>query len=507
MRQHIEPVSSVDSAWLAMEAPNNLMMICGILTFREPLDFTKLTEVVQKRFLRSERFRQRLLHPKIPLSPSTWTPPFWENDPDFDLMNHLHEITLPHPAHRGALRDAVSRLISTPLDMERPLWEMHLIHGFEGGSVLVERTHHCIADGVGHIEMQLSMCDDSPTTPEEEFIAAEEPETTLREDLLNTTIQHASAAANALFKFYGKVLHEAAETVSHPSHAIDLAQLGAEGAETVRNLLTQEDDPITLFKGPLGTAKRLAWSSPIPLRDVSQVKKALGGTINDTLICAIAGGLRRYLVQYGAPVDGLNFRAAIPVNLRELEDTHTLGNKFGLVFLSLPVGIADPEERLTELRKRMDRLKGSKEAPLFFGLLKALGHVPPKLQTPIVRLLANKITAVMSNVPGPAKPLYFAGQEVDNMMFFVPQAGRVALGISLFSYNGTILVGVNTDEGLIPDPEQIIDGFNQEFAVMQERAAAASPSTCQATTRRGARCKNRPLPDGPFCRLHQEPAK
>jgi hypothetical protein len=155
----------------------------------------------------------------------------------------------------------------------------------------------------------------------------------------------------------------------------------------------------------------------------------------------------------------------------------------------------------------MDLLKTSGEAPLFFGLLKALGHAHPKLQTPIVRLLADKITAVMSNVPGPTKPLYFSGQEIDHMMFFVPQAGRVGLGISFFSYNGDVMIGVNTDEGLVPDPERIIDGFYKEFALLQKRAGGATvratPPTCEATTRRGTRCGNRPLTDSPFCRIHQ----
>lgn len=462
-----ELLSSVDSAWLAMETPDNLMMVCGILTFREPLGFKDLTAVVRRRFLQAKRFRQRLVHPQIPFAPAHWSPAFWEADPDFDLAHHLHEVELPAPATRGRLRDLINDLISTPLDEAFPLWDMHLIHGFEGGSVLLERTHHCIADGIGQIRMQLSMCDENPTAPPE-------PDPDAHTDLLDmdrddtsgeTRLQDPSPIDEAIH-LYGKFLKETVRAISHPGTAL---QTGAEGAQTLSRLIQQDNDPDTLFKGPLGTDKRVAWSTPIPLDQVRRMKETLGGTINDVLVCAVAGGLRRYLEQKKAPVEDLDIRAAIPVNLRDPEDTQSLGNKFGLVFLSLPVGIADPVARLAELRTRMDELKGSPEAPLFYGLLRLLGHSHPKLQTPIVNILADKITAVMSNVRGPAKQLYFAGQPVEHMMFFVPQAGRVGLGISMFSYNDRVVIGINTDGGLVPDPELIVDGLLDEFAAMREQ--------------------------------------
>lgn len=515
MPLNIEPVSSVDSVWLSMEDPTNLMMVSGVISFESPPDFDAIKANIQSRFLRFRRFRQRIVQPKIPLAPASWSPWFWETDPDFDIDNHMHEITLEPDGYRHTIRELVGNLISTPLDFDRPLWEMHLIHGFGEGSVLVARMHHCVADGIALIHVLLSMTDDRPDAPPPPPPPDPEPEgkNNLLEEAVDALVQRASTAANTMLKFYGKVLHEALDAVSNPGKAVDLAQRGSDGAQTVRRLLLRSDDPKTRFKGTLGTDKRVAWSNPTPMEDVKAVRRALGGTINDVLISSVAGGLRRYLQQHKDEVNDLNFRSAIPVNLRKSTDTHSLGNKFGLVFLSLPIGIDAPAARLREVRRRMDRLKSSQEAPLFFGLIRSLGYTPPELQAPIVSALADKITAVMSNVPGPSQPLYMAGQKVEHVMFWVPQAGRVGLGISVLSYAGNVLIGVNTDAALVPDPERIVEGFYEEFRALQEAAEqvqhhlpAAEPSRedgrCGGFTKQGKPCRNRALPGSTRCRLH-----
>jgi WS/DGAT/MGAT family acyltransferase len=184
----------------------------------------------------------------------------------------------------------------------------------------------------------------------------------------------------------------------------------------------------------------------------------------------MTGGLRQYLLQHDQAVKGLNFRAAVPVNLRSPDDELTLGNKFGLVFLSLPVGIADPVERLFEFRRRMEKLKGSSEAIVALGVLGAIGLSPARLQDMVVDIFGAKATCVMTNVPGPQQTLYLSGAPIRSMMFWVPQSGRLGMGISLLSYDGEVRLGVATDAGLVPDPEAIIDGFQQEFDVLKGMA-------------------------------------
>ncbi|HYH44588.1 MAG TPA: WS/DGAT domain-containing protein, partial [Thermoanaerobaculia bacterium] len=228
--------------------------------------------------------------------------------------------------------------------------------------------------------------------------------------------------------------------------------------------------PATRFKGPLGVPKKIAWSAPLPVSAVREVGQALGGTVNDVLMAAMAGAFRRYLARHGEVPGGLDFRAAMPVNLRPMERMSRLGNEFGLVFLSLPVGLADPAERLAELRRRSNALKRSVEPVVVFGILRLLGVVPLWAQRLVVRIFASKTTAVMTNVPGPRETLYLAGKPIRDIFFWVPQAGRVGIGASICSYAGHVRMGVGTDAGLVPDPEAIVQDFHDEFEAMQRLA-------------------------------------
>ncbi len=159
----------------------------------------------------------------------------------------------------------------------------------------------------------------------------------------------------------------------------------------------------------------------------------------------------------------LNIRAVVPVNLRPLDRIPTMGNMFGVVFLSLPVGLASTYDRLVELRERMNQIKDSPEAVVAFGILTAIGSSPEGIQNMAVNMFGSKATAVMTNVPGPREAIYLAGKRIRSCMFWVPQSGRLGLGVSIFSYAGEVLVGFATDQGLIPDPQQLIDGYHEEI--------------------------------------------
>jgi len=458
-----EPLSNVDAAWLGMEHPTNLMMVSGVLTFDEPLDFERLKAVIQQRLLKFERFRQRVVQPRIPLAPA-----YWEVDPNFDLDTHIHRVALPSPADKTALQDMVSDFMSTPLDFSKPPWQIHLIENYGGGCALMVRLHHCIADGIALVFVLLSITDMSPTAP---WPPSEPQEQAAAKDdglggPLGALFKQTTTAAGAARKVTRKILSEGLETLLNPAHALELALQGTDSALATGRLVLRSPDPKTIFKGPLGVAKRVAWSRPLPLADIKAIKNVTGGTVNDVLVSAMAGGLRRYLLGCGEKVEGLNFRAAVPVNLRTAEEMGTLGNKFGLVFLSLPVGIGDPVERLAEVRRRMNALKHSQEAIAAFGILNAIGMTPNDVQASIVKMFATKATAVLTNVPGPPIPLYLAGGKISSLMFWVPQSGRVGLGISILSYAGKVFMGVVTDKGLVPDPAVIIDAFYEEYEAL-----------------------------------------
>ena len=246
---------------------------------------------------------------------------------------------------------------------------------------------------------------------------------------------------------------------------------GAGSALALGRLLGYGRDPVTPFKGEIGVPKRVAWTEAIPLEDARGAARSLGCSLNDLLNNAMAGGLRRYLARRGEPPAGLTFRAAMPVNLRPLEEMAELGNRFGLVFLPLAVGISEPLRRLDEIRARSAALRRSAEPLVVHSLLRFVGGSPAALQRLVVRIFATKATAVFTNVPGPSRTLWFAGRAIRDIFFWVPQAARLGLGVSIFSYDGKVRMGVGTDAGLVPDPELIVDGFRAEFGALVDAAA------------------------------------
>jgi WS/DGAT/MGAT family acyltransferase len=240
-------------------------------------------------------------------------------------------------------------------------------------------------------------------------------------------------------------------------------------------------DPQTLFKGKLGRPKRAAWSEAVPLEDFKAIGKALGATVNDVLVAVATGALRRYMDNRGQPTAGIAIRASVPVNLRPIDQAHKLGNAFGLVFLTLPIGILDPAQRVRTIKREMDELKSSPDAIVAFGALNLIGHAPVEVEQLGLRFFGSKATAVLTNVPGPREPLYLAGRKIDNVMFWVPQSGHLGLGISILSYDGGVRLGIATDAGLVPDPERIVESFEVEFEAM--RAAAKKLSRSAKPTR------------------------
>lgn len=484
-----EPLSNVDAAWLGMEDPTNLMMVSGIITFDTVLEFDKLLQLLETRFLTFRRFRQRVVESKLPGGM-----PYWEDDPNFDIRSHVHRIALPAPGNQEMLQEVVSDLMSTPLDFTKPLWQMHVIENFNGGCAVMARLHHCIGDGMALVMVLLSMTDFSPDAPPLAVPQVSENETWKEEEgggALEALFKQAGSAASSLRKLTGRVLAESVETLINPTHALELALKGTDNALAVSKLVLRPPDPKTIFKGKLGVAKKAAWSRPLPLKIVKSVKNELGGTVNDVLVSAITGGLRRYMMERGESVEGLNFRAAVPVNLRKAEEMGELGNKFGLVFLSMPVGIVEPEARLAEVRNRMTALKNSQEAAAAYGILNAIGLSPRDTQEEIVKMFGSKATVVLTNVPGPPVPLYMVGSKLTGLMFWVPQSGRVSLGISIISYAGNVFLGLATDAGLVPDPDRIMEGFYQEY----EALLALAEERKQARGRTKAATSSNPEPE------------
>jgi diacylglycerol O-acyltransferase / wax synthase len=283
------------------------------------------------------------------------------------------------------------------------------------------------------------------------------------DDPLLQLLQPMSGMMKLARKGASALIEKGAAIWSDPVQAVALAEQGAALTAEVAKLALMPQDSRTRFKGKPGVAKRVAWADPIPLDEVKTVSRALAASVNDVLLSCVAGALREYLVGKGDDTDGVMIRAMVPVNLRPVEKAYRLGNKFGLVFLELPLGIENPIERLYAVRANMNALKGSYQPILALGLLAAMGAGPKLVQEQLLPALARNGTAVMTNVPGPQQQLYFAGAKIERFLFWVPQSGDIGMGVSILSYAGNVQFGLITDALLCPDPEHIIERFGPEF--------------------------------------------
>ncbi len=442
-----EPMSKVDTAWLRMESPTNLMMITGVMIFRDKLGLDQLKHIVEKRFLSYPRFRQKAVDDGVAAE--------WVTVDRLKLDWHVRKTHLSAKAGRPQLERFVSQLASTPLDHARPLWQFTLVENYQGGSVVVIRVHHCYADGLALVQVMLSLTDAAPT-PKKRAALAKVWAPSDQGGVIARLLKPARAGID-------KVLDVGAKWMRDPAV---LATLARETTEITRELaiaLSLSDDPPTSLKrGPLSAVKRCAWADPLPLADVKAIGKILRCTVNDVLLACAAGALRGYLGSIGEQVDGLTIRATVPVNLRPLEHAKKLGNHFGLVFLDLPIGEANPLRRLERVAASMRDLKSSRQAALTFGLLAAVGMAPPSVQRMALEMFSRKATTVATNVPGPQMPLYLAGCEAHELMFWVPQNGSVGVGLSILSYNGNVHFGLIADGNRVADPDAIVRRFARE---------------------------------------------
>lgn len=426
-----ERLSVVDTAWLHMEMPTNLMMVGSLAFFDAPVDREHLITAMQRRLLVHPRFRERIEQPFV-------GPPRWIPDREFDLASHIHRVALPAPGDDASLRELLSDLMSTPLSMERPLWDAHVIENYRGGGVVFTRIHHCIADGTALVQVLLGL-------------TASTPEASLR----------APSRQRARQPHAGH-LHLPALDVGHAAGR--LVGLGAQ-AYTLARLSALWPDPSTPLRGALHRTKRVAWTEPLPLDLLRPLRREAGCTVNDILVTAVTGALRTFIRRHGGQMPE-HIRAMVPVDLRTEAQNGKLGNQFGLVFLDMPVGIRNRWARLNEVHDRMAAARHSPQPAVAMEVLGALGMTPQRVQRQVVRFFGAKGTAVVTNVRGPAEELYLAGQRLRNLTFFVPQSAGLAIGISIMTYAGQVQMGVIADSHLVPDPSRLAASLNQELRAL-----------------------------------------
>jgi len=455
-----ERMSRVDTAWLRMDNDVNLMMIVGVWLLTPSITLEALRERVADKLLKYDRFRQNAV---LDMMGATWVP-----DADFDLDRHVVAAKLPRhkgQSERAALQALCGELATTPLDAAHPLWQFHLIDGYEGGSALIARVHHCIGDGIALISVMMSITDGGADPPRRK---KREPEEGAGEGdwLADAVLKPLTDITVKAIAMYGGGIAKSMEMLSNPQGlqgSMEMAKTGYQVISDVAALAVMADDSPTALKGKPSGRKVVAWGEPLPLDAVKIIGKGLNCSINDVLLACVAGAIGQYLRDQGDDPTGKEIRAMVPVNLRPLDKAWQLGNRFGLAPLTLPVGIANPIERVYAVRRRMNELKGSYQPLLAFAVLAMTGLFIKPVQDAVLGMFAKKATAVMTNVPGPAVPLKFCGATLRQTMFWVPASGDIGVGVSVLSYGGGVQFGLITDEKLCPHPQDIIDRFEPEF--------------------------------------------
>jgi len=458
-----ERMSKVDTAWLRMDSAHNLMMIVGVWVIRPAVSYADLAARLQERMTQYPRFVQCAVEDS--------TGATWVDDAHFDIANHLVPEKLPKTTRKSqqhALQTRLAELCMEPLDRKHPLWQFHLVEDYKGGSALMARIHHCIADGIALIAVTHSLMDGGKAPPQGAGRPAppQGAEEWIAQALLKPLTHFAVKALGMAGQGAANSLHHLQEAPVEKAVAgtADLAKMAYQVAGDLAALALMPDDSPTSLKGQPGLQKRVAWCPPLPLAEVKAVGRALNCSINDVLLSCVAGAIGAYLKNVGEPTRGKQIRAMVPVNLRSMEHAYKLGNQFGLAPLVLPIGLDNPVERVYEVRSRMAGLKGSMQPLLTFGLLAVAGLLVKPAQDAMLSLFSKKTTAVITNVPGPSTKLQLCGSTIEETLFWVPQSGTVGLGVSILSYGGGVQFGVVSDATLCPDPQQIIDQFEPEFA-------------------------------------------
>ncbi len=458
-------IGPVDTMWLNMDRPNNLMVIDGVMWFDGTLDWERLRPVIQHRMLdRYPVFSQRPVAPSI-----LFGTPHWEDDPDFDLSNHVKRVTLPAPGGVEQLQRYVETRMSVPFDRAHPLWEFIVIEGYLGGSALMSRFHHSLADGMALSQVLLSLTDASPDVDHEEVAAWTSSRhragglAGAAQTLRDTGLQAVRGGLKAIV-----LLPE----LTHPSLAREVLELGWKTGKVADKLLLGSN-PQTPLSGEPGVSKRAIWSGTRTITDIKSVCRLTGATVNDVLVAAVSGAVNTYLRDHGAePVD---LTTMVPVNIRPPDQPlpRELGNKFALVYLKMPTGLRPPLQRVAECKSRMDEIKASPEAFLTFGLNTMIGGIEPHVSNSIVNFFSNKAIGVTTNVIGPRQERYLAGVPITGAVGWVPGSGRQSLGVCIFSLAGSMRVGFKVDASLVPDIEKLVDAFDEELDQLLGIAAKA----------------------------------
>jgi len=465
----MDRLTSFDTSFLVNERSNGHMAIGAVLMCGgSPPSHEDFVTHIRSRVHLLPRLRQRLAVPPLRLGT-----PFWVDDPDFDLANHVRRVSLPPPGDDTQFHDLVGEVLSPPLDRSRPLWELVLVEGFEDDRFsIVYKTHHALADGFSAVDIGTLLFDvepkAEPTRTEEPWGPRESPSSPA---LVARAVSGVWGTALRMVRWLGGA-------VRHPGRAAKRAVDGVVGLwEVTWNLVRRA--PKVPLNVEIGPARSFSWAG-FTLKDFKLIKNTFGVTVNDVILSTTAGALRSWLHDREVPVDGMELKALVPVSIRTENEHGELGNRLTAMRGPLPVGVADPVERLRAVHAAMEGLKSSKQplgAEAIWGLNDWFRDFAPPvllLPTAAVNFSTRLFNLLVTNFPGPQIPLYVLGRELEGVFPVGFLARRHALAIAIISYNGQVNFGLLADRASMPELESISAYLRESVEELLAAARIAS---------------------------------
>ncbi|MCC6897609.1 MAG: wax ester/triacylglycerol synthase family O-acyltransferase [Polyangiaceae bacterium] len=458
-----ERLSALDCAFLYAESPTAHMHVGSLLFFEDNgIGEADIFDHIQSRLHYVPRFRK-----KVRFVPGGLHRPVWVDDPHFDLRFHVRWTGLPKPRGEREALALMGRVMSQPLDRQKPLWEMWVFDLEDGRRGLIQKTHHCLIDGVSGVDLGTVLLDfapDAPRTAPEPWSAEPEPsDAELTRDALLELRERPRQLRDAALRVWGDP--EARDHLADKAREVldGIKSFGRAAAEVM---------PRTSLNAQLGAHRRYQVVR-LSLSDVKRVRKRHDCTVNDVVLSLVTSALRKLLLARGERVEGLVMKAMVPVSVRDASQARTWGNKVSMIAAELPVGEADPVARLARLRDRMTDLKRSRQAVGAEFWVQLGEYAPPTLLSLVGRAVAlqRMVNLVVTNVPGPQFPLYLRGARMLEAFPYVPVFAQNPLGVAVLSYDGALGFGLTGDWDAVPDLDLFAAAIRDALAELDEPAA------------------------------------
>jgi diacylglycerol O-acyltransferase len=466
-------LSAHDSVFLDWERPEQPMHVAEIMVYEGQVTADEVVRMLDERMHLIPRYRQRIVR-----APFDLAQPTWEDDPSFDVRNHVDERRIPEPGDERALSALCGELYCELLDRDRPLWQVTVLDGLAtGGTVLFVRLHHSMVDGVSSVELievLHSTTQSAPVRPKPAVAWEPRP--------LPSAVTRLRSAIGDLLE---KPLEAAGEVTGlvRPGAPSDLVQRIGDVGRMMLDAGPQMLAPLsaTPFNAPISPARDVAWVE-LEFAETQQVRKALGGTVNDLVLAVLSGGIARYMKRHGYPTDK-DLLALCPVSVRRPDQSGEFGNQISMVVAPLHIGVEDGAARLAAERASMQRLKERRQASGFHEVISLSEWLPALLFKWVWKLWPSgyfPLHVTSTNVPGPRQPLYLGKHELLHWYPFGVQWTNNALFLCTLTYREFLVLGPVVDPNVIADVWEFADDLRASYEEIRDAAGVSGGAPTDA---------------------------